>query len=129
MGANQAIESAAAFVNILRPFLSQKTSQSSSACITQSEVELCLKQYDLRRRPRVTEAFQRANLTCRAHLKIGLASEEYWANLPEMMNPVAISKLLETFSHGEVLENWSIGSTNLGVCTGVGEANECISKL
>jgi hypothetical protein len=129
MGANQALESAAAFVNILRPFLSQKTSPSSTAYFTQSEVELCLKQYDLRRRARVTEAFRRANLTCRAHLKIGPAGEEYWANLPKMMSPVAISKLLESFSRGEVLENWSMGSTNMAVCTGFGEAKECISKL
>lgn len=129
MGANQAIESATAFVNILRPFLSQKASQSSSAHIIQDEAELCLEQYDLRRRARVTEAFRRANLTCRAHLKIGPASEEYWANSPKVMSPVAISKLLESFSRGEVLENWSMGSTNMAVCTGFGEAKECISKL
>lgn len=48
MGANQALESTAAFVNTLRSSLSQK-GDCQSTRIELSEVQLCLQQYELRR--------------------------------------------------------------------------------
>jgi hypothetical protein len=131
MGANQALESAAAFVNSLRPFLSRRSNYCPSISIPQSEVESCLKQYDLRRRARVTTAFQIANLTCRAQLMIGPAGKEYCSNLPKMMSAAGTEKLLESFCNAEVLEDWSIGSSRVALYTAFAEAkaNQSIPRL
>lgn len=128
MGANQALESAATFVNILRPVMSQKQDRLSEGSIPQSEVENCLAQYDVRRRARVTTAFRIANLTCQAQLKIGPASEEYCLNLPRMMSEAGIANLLESFCNAEMLENWPTGGPQVAVYTAFAGANWRVSR-
>ncbi|KAJ5389111.1 uncharacterized protein N7496_000179 [Penicillium cataractarum] len=123
MGANQALESAAAFVNILRSSRLQK-GDCQSTRIPLSEVQSCLEQYELRRRARATAASQIATFACRAQLKIGPASDEYWANFPRMMGEEGIAKSLESFCDAEMLENWSMGSPRVAVYTAFVKANK-----
>ena len=105
MGANQALESAAAFVNVLRPVLAQQE-QATRSSVPLSVVEDCLNQYARRRHERVTLAQQVASQACRAQLKIGPESEKVWAELPTLTDEVLLSRRLGYFRAAEYLENW-----------------------
>ena len=107
MGANQALESAAAFVNELRLVL---VKNPSNPHIPFSDVESCLEKYAERRRDRVIAAMQIANITCRVQLKIGAIAEHFWQRLPKMTNEMFLAKPLELFSKAEKLQDWTVGS-------------------
>lgn len=111
MGANQAFESAAAFVNELRAILKKNVSRPY---LPLSDVQSCLEKYADRRRDRVTAAMQIANLTCRFHLKFGPVAEQLYRLLPKMSNEMFLAKPLEMFSRAEKLENWSVGTERVG---------------
>ncbi|KAJ5584992.1 uncharacterized protein N7459_004792 [Penicillium hispanicum] len=120
MGANQAIESAAAFVNVLRPLVAQRQ-ESPVTHIPILQVEDCLNQYTRRRRERVTSIQQLANRACRAQLKIGKDSEEFWLNLPKLTGEVSLSRLLGPFRNAEYLENWKLGRKQVVLANGATE--------
>lgn len=121
MGANQALESAAAFVNVLRPLLQRNLRNSPMQGITQLEIDACLKEYSDRRRERVLAVLNKSSIGCQAQLKIGPVSEKLWHDLPTMTNADLLNSTLKSFSEAEVLENWGIGSEKVEVYTATAE--------
>lgn len=105
MGANQALESAAAFVNVLRPLLAQTNTRR----IPPSGVRSCLTAYERRRKQRVSETTEIASMKCRVELKIGPESESFWQQLGQMNNEQSLGLMLRSYSGAEYLENWACG--------------------
>lgn len=105
MGANQALESAAAFVNVLRPLLAQTV----TAHIPLSKVRGCLAAYERRRKHRVTETTEIASMKCRVELKIGPESDTFWQNLGQMNDEQSLALMLRAYGGAEYLEKWPCG--------------------
>lgn len=117
MGANQALESTAALINLLRPLVSQKNDGPTRGGLSLPQVESLLNQYDQRRRGRATAVLRASGHGCRAHLKIGLESELYWSNLHNMTSSEGIAKMLASMCSAERLNDWHLGSPNVETYT------------
>ncbi|KAF7715895.1 FAD-dependent monooxygenase [Penicillium ucsense] len=124
MGANQALESAAAFTNLLRPLVSQTETGGMRKILSRPEVESCLSQYEKRRRDRAAAVLRASGLGCRAHLKIGPESEAYWSNLHQMTSSEGIAKMLTSMCSAEKLDDWDGGSSNVKVYTSFARAQQ-----
>ncbi|KAF2137188.1 uncharacterized protein K452DRAFT_236177 [Aplosporella prunicola CBS 121167] len=113
MGANQAMESAACFVNHLLDLRGQH-GDSIPRNIPTSDIEKCLKSYVQKRCARVTNITQSANFSCRSQLKIGPEAEAFILGLPNMKDEAFLSKILLILSEAEKLENWKNNSGRVG---------------
>ncbi|KAJ5179389.1 hypothetical protein N7492_002599 [Penicillium capsulatum] len=109
MGANQALESAAAFVNVLRSLLAQTHTRHIPA----SKIRSCLAAYERRRKLRVTEATEIASMKCRMELKIGPDSDVFWQRLGKMSDEQSLGLMLRSFSGAEYLEKWPCGGARV----------------
>lgn len=107
MGASQAMESAACFVNQLMEFRNKlEPSSPPEARIALVDVNVCLASYTRRRKIRAMSALNSANMACQFLLKIGPASKTHLDNLVKMTNEDFIAPKLLDFSSAEKLENW-----------------------
>lgn len=116
MGANQAMESAACFVNNLRK-LQLDCSNNQASRITASEAYECLDAYANKRRDRMQAIVQSASATCKNQLMIGPTSEAFIRALPQLQDETILLKSIESLSQAEKLENWKCGSNRVDYYT------------
>ncbi|KAK5796067.1 hypothetical protein VI817_005352 [Penicillium citrinum] len=121
MGANQALESAVAFVNILRPLLRTVSENGPTGKIPSSEVTDCLRQYSDRRRGRVLDILNDASVGCQAQLKIGPISDKIWQELSIMTDKDMLKRSLKSVRDAEMLMDWPDGSHRVAIFTATAE--------
>ncbi|OQE24317.1 hypothetical protein PENSTE_c007G05058 [Penicillium steckii] len=121
MGANQAFESAAAFVNVLRPLLRRNFEDNLIGGISMAEVASCLQQYSDRRRERVLGILNDASIGCQAQLKIGPISDKIWRELSIMTDKEMLKKSLKSVGDAEMLTDWPYGSHRVAIFTATAE--------
>lgn len=107
MGASQAMESAACFVNQLME-IRNKLEQDpySEHQISLAVVNKGLESYARKRKIRTMPVLNSANMACQCLLKIGPTSKAHLGNLVKMTNEDFIAPKLLEFSFAEKLENW-----------------------
>ncbi|EEA26596.1 monooxygenase, putative [Talaromyces marneffei ATCC 18224] len=107
MGASQAMESAACFVNQLMKLQNNTGSgQDSEPGISLADVQLCLETYAQKRKIRTKPVLNGANMACRCLLKKGPISKAHLSNLVDTTNEDFIGPKLLDFSLAEKLDNW-----------------------
>lgn len=107
MGASQAMESAACFVNQLMTLRnSLEPIQYAEPGISLADVHMCFETYAQKRKTRTIPLLNTANMSCQCLLKIGPTSKAHLANLVKMTNKEFIGPKLLDFSAAEKLENW-----------------------
>ncbi|GME23337.1 Monooxygenase FAD-binding protein [Neofusicoccum parvum] len=116
MGANQAIESAACFANLLFE-LRKKLGGTLANGVPPSDVEAHLKKYAEKCSGRTSGVIQSASFNCQVQLKIGPAVEPYMRALPYMTNEAWLSMVLETFCKAEKIEDWNRNSARVDYYT------------
>ncbi|KAJ6443564.1 LOW QUALITY PROTEIN: Monooxygenase FAD-binding protein [Purpureocillium lavendulum] len=107
MGANQAMESAACFVNHLRKLLAGL--EDPTTRISQSQVTECLEPYAKQRQERMAMICKVAGTFCRMQLKIGPAAKGFIAAVKTFRDEEFLIKALEQLSAAEGLEDWEQG--------------------
>ncbi|KAL1630532.1 hypothetical protein SLS56_004806 [Neofusicoccum ribis] len=116
MGANQAIESAACFANLLFELRKQLGGTLANG-VPPSDVEAHLKKYAEKCSGRTSGVIQSASFNCQVQLKIGPAVEPYMRALPYMTNEAWLSMVLETFCKAEKIEDWNRNSVRVDYYT------------
>ncbi|OJJ07597.1 hypothetical protein ASPVEDRAFT_877590 [Aspergillus versicolor CBS 583.65] len=109
MGANQAMESAACFVNILRrvnPSLGKEYCSNLRA----SEAEKCLSSYAAKRKNTLKAVVQAATASRNNQLMAGSAAEDFLHTLPDIREEDILLKPLRSLIRAERLEDWMCGS-------------------
>lgn len=106
MGASQAMESAACFVNQLMEFRNKMGPAASEPGISRGDAEKCLETYAQKRQIRTMPLLNSANMACQCLLKIGPTSKAHLDNLVKMTNEDFIAPKLLDFGLAEKLENW-----------------------
>lgn len=109
MGANQAMESAACFVNILRrvnPSLGKEYCSNLRA----SEVEKCLSSYAAKRKDALKAVVQAATASRNNQLMAGSAAEDFLRTLPDTREEDILLKPLRSLIGAERMEDWMCGS-------------------
>lgn len=106
MGAGQAMESAACFVNQLMEFRNKlEPTAHSKPGISLADVQQCLEAYAQKRKIRTMPLLNSANMACQCLLKIGQTSKAHLENLVKTTNEDLIAPKLLEFSLAEKLEN------------------------
>ncbi|UNI15373.1 hypothetical protein JDV02_001910 [Purpureocillium takamizusanense] len=111
MGANQAMESAACFVNNLRKL--QTSSDGIGPRISRAQVDQCLDEYAKRRQDRMEVISKTAATFCRMQLKIGPAAKGFTGALRHFRDEDFLQKGLEQLTAAEKLEDWHCGSSQV----------------
>lgn len=106
MGANQAMESAACFLNNLRSLQNNEIDWVGD----ELKVQQCLTAYGNQRRDRLSAIIQAATMTCKNQLLSGPSATDYIRNLPKQKDAAFLVKAIESLRQAEKLENWSHGS-------------------
>jgi FAD dependent monooxygenase len=107
MGASQAMESAACFVNQLMALRNRLApTRYFEPGISLADVHMCLETYTQKRKIRTMPVLHAANMACQCLLKKGPTSKAHLANLVNMTNEQFIGPKLFDFSLAEKLENW-----------------------
>ncbi|PNY26271.1 Monooxygenase FAD-binding protein, partial [Tolypocladium capitatum] len=109
MGANQAMEAAACFVNNLRR-LQINCPGSPDLLVPQSKVSECLEAYVKERRGFMTAVAHIASQNCRNQLMIGAPAENFIRALPEQNDRELLWRPIESLSKAQKLENWNWGT-------------------
>ncbi|GJN86941.1 hypothetical protein PLIIFM63780_010523 [Purpureocillium lilacinum] len=108
MGANQAMESAACFVNNLRKL--PMNPDGTFPRISRSQADECLEAYAKRRQERMAVICKVAATFCRMQLKVGPPAQGFIGALRHFRDEDFLQKGLEQLSGAEALENWHCGS-------------------
>lgn len=114
MGANQAMESAAAFVNSLRRLQSDR---GSLAGISAEEADRTTSAYAEARRSRVEAVYKVAAAVCRTQLRANPIAEAFIQALPSSTDAGHLSKAVGSMSQAEKLEGWACGSNRVDFYT------------
>ena len=106
LGGNQAIESAACFINNYRQALSNSPSESLSL----TDISNFLDSYAKDAGERATKAIDMSSLRCKALLRIGEFEDSCKTRIPNMTEENWLMGSAQMYANAIKLENWSRGS-------------------